>query len=103
MKYHIAWSILAVVSYVLHMVAGLYIDSMYFLPEYIWFVSIGFSVAAIYSGSITAYRNTSVRGKAIASAVIGAIILGGLLMSATTWLFIPENGFNMITSLIAII
>ena len=95
MRFHIAWAVLAVVTYVLHMAAGLYIDLMYFLPEYIWFVSIGFSVAAIYSGFMTAYRNETDRGKAIASAVIGAIILGGLLLSAASWLFIPENGFDM--------
>ena len=96
MKHHIVWAVLAVVTFVGHMVAGLYIDSVYFLPEYIWFVSIVFSVLAIYSGSMTATRSEpGKRGIAIASAVIGAIILFGLLMSATNWLFIPENGFDM--------
>ncbi len=96
MKHHIAWAVLAVVTFAGHMVAGLYIDSVYFLPEYIWFASIIFSVLAIYSGSMTATKSEpGERGKAIASAVIGAIILFGLLMSATSWLFIPENGFDM--------
>ena len=98
MKHHVACAVLAIVTFAGHMVAGLYADSVYFLPEYIWFASVAFSVLAIYSGSITASRSEpGNRGKAIASAVIGVVILGGLLMSATSWLFIPENGFGMLT------
>ncbi len=100
MKHHVIWAILAVVTFAGHMVAGLYADFMFFLAEYVWFVSIAFSVLAIYAGIITATRTEpDKRGVAIASAVIGAIVLLGLLMSASSWLFMPENGFETLASL----
>ena len=101
MKHHVAWAILAIVTFTGHMVAGLYADFMYFLAEYIWFVSIGFSVLAIYAGIITATRTEpDKRGITIASAVIGGIVLWGLLISASSWLFTPPEGvFETLTSL----
>lgn len=100
MKNHVAWAILAVITFAGHMVAGLYADFIYFLAEYVWLVSIAFSVLAIYAGIITATRTEpDRRGKAIASAVIGGIVLLGLLISATSWLFMPEYGFETLPSL----
>ncbi len=100
MKHHVAWVILAVVTFAGHMVAGLFADFMFFLAEYIWFVAILFSVLAIYAGIITATRaELNKRGVAIASAVIGAIVLLGLLISAVQWLFTVEESFETMASL----
>ncbi|MFC1893071.1 hypothetical protein ACFLYR_03410 [Chloroflexota bacterium] len=99
MKHHVVWAILAVVTFTGHMVAGLYFEFMFFLPEYIWFVSVALSVLAIYAGTITATGNEPYkRGVAFASAVIGVIILLGLCISASSWLFVPENGFDMMAN-----
>ena len=86
MKHHIAWAILAIVTFVGHMVAGLYADFMYFLAEYIWFVSVALSVIAIYRGAKSAgIAHDDRRGLAIASAAIGGIVLLGLMISASSW------------------
>src|SRR4030042_510167 len=100
MKHHVLWAILAVVTFAGHMVVALYADFMWFLPEYIWFISIAFSVLAIYAGIMTATgTEPDKRGKAIASALVGAIILLGLLMG-TSWLFVPpEEVFGTLASL----
>jgi len=100
MKHHVAWAILAVVTFAGHMVAGLYFEVVYFLAEYVWFVSVAFSVLAIYAGIIIATRTEpDKRGIAIASAVIGGLVLWGLFLSASSWLFVPENGFDMMARL----
>ena len=101
MKHHIVWAILAVVTFAGHMIAGLYAEFIYFLAEYIWFVSVAISVLAVYAGITTAARaDSDKRGKAIASALIGAIVLLGLLISASSWLFmLPESGFGTLASL----
>jgi len=91
MRHHIAWAILAIVTFAGHMVAGLYTEIIYFLPEYLWFVAIAFATLAIYNGIMSAARTESdKKGMAIASAIIGGIVLLGLLISATSWLFMPE-------------
>ena len=100
MKHHMVWAILAIVSFAAHMVAGLYSDIIWFLAEYIWFISVALSVIAIYRGARTAgIASAERRTAAIASTVIGAIVLLGLLISASSWLFVPENGFETIASL----
>lgn len=89
---------MAIITFVGHMVAGLYSEFMYFLAEYIWFLSVTLSVIAIYRGAKSAgIAHDDRRGLAIASAAIGAIILLGLMISASSWLFIPENGFGTMT------
>ena len=100
-KNHILWAILAVVTFILHMVAGIYSDFMYWLAEYIWAISVLFSVLCIYSGAITAAKTMSDRrGAAVASAVIGTAVLLGLLFSASYWLFISsDEGLGTLTSL----
>ena len=91
MKCHKCWVILGIITYVWHMVAGLYSEVIYFLAEYVWFASIIFSVLAIYSGVVNAVKTEpEQRGAAIASAVIGGIVLLGLMISASSWLFMPE-------------
>ncbi len=91
MKYHKCWAILGVVTFAGHMIGGLYSDVIYFLAEYVWFASIVFAVLAIYSGAINAAKTEpEQRGTAIASAVIGGIVLLGLFISASSWLFVPE-------------
>jgi hypothetical protein len=100
MKYHIAWAILAIITFILHMLASLYADYIFYLPEYIWFLSIAFSILAIYSGAITAARTEATkRATAIASAVIGGIVLLGLLISAVQWLFEFEEGLGSLAGL----
>jgi hypothetical protein len=95
-----AWAILAVITFVGHMVAGLYAEFMYFLAEYIWCISVALSVIAIYRGAKSAgIAHEDRRGLAIASALIGAITLLGLMISASSWLFVPENSFDMMASL----
>ena len=62
--------------------------------------SIIFSVLAIYSGAITATRNDpDKRGAAIASAVIGAIVLFVLLYTGVSWLSEVETGYGTLVSL----
>ena len=100
MKFHMVWAIFSVVTFAGHMVAGLYSDIIYFLAEYIWFLSVAFSVIAIYSGAKTAgVTFEDRRAIAIASAAIGSIILIGLCVSASSWLFIAENRFDIMPSL----
>ena len=95
MKQHMVWSILAVVTYAAHMVAGLYAEYFWFLAEYVWFVSLAISVIAVYFGAKSAgVAREERRGLAVASALIGAIVLLGLLISATSGLFVPEGSLS---------
>jgi len=88
MRSHKLFSVLAVVSFAGHLVANLFVDVLYWLPEYVWAASLVFAVLAIYSGAMTATgTETSGRGAAIASAVIGAIVLLCLMYSGISWLF----------------
>ena len=92
MKHHMVWAILSLVTFAAHMVAGLYAEYIWFLAEYIWFVSVAVSVVAIYTGAKTAgVAREERRGLAVASTLIGAIVLMSLLISAATWLFVPEG------------
>ena len=94
------WAIFAVVTFAGHMVAGFYSNVVYFLAEYVWLISLACSVTAIYRGAKTAgMASAERRTTAIASAVIGAIILLGLCISAPNWLFAPEELPGMLTSL----
>ena len=88
MRSHKLFAILAVVGFALHLAANLLVDIVVWLPEYIWFGSIVFSVLAVYTGASAAWRGeSSERGFAIASAVIGALVLLGLMYSGVYWLF----------------
>jgi len=88
MKNHMMWAILAVVTFAGHMVAKLYSEAIWSLAEYVWFISLACSVIAIYrSARIAGIAHAERRTAAIASAVIGAIILLGLCISASSWLF----------------
>jgi hypothetical protein len=88
MRLHRLFAVLAVVGFAAHLATNLLTDVIYWLPEYIWFGSLVFSVLAIYTGASAAYRvDGAARGKAIASAVIGALVLLGLMYSAVNWLF----------------
>ena len=85
---HILFAILAVVTFVAHLVANLFVDQMYWLPEYVWAASTTFAVLSVYAGAAEACKLESrERGLAIASAVIGALVLLGLMYSGITWLF----------------
>ena len=96
MRSHKMFAVLAVVGFAAHLAANLLIDIIYWLPEYIWFGSLVFSVLAIYTGAIAACNgNAGSRGTAIASAVIGALVLLGLMYSGTYWLFVMQEGFDM--------
>jgi hypothetical protein len=100
-KHHGPYAVLAVITFIGHLVSIIFIDAMWWLPEIVWVVSIIFSILAIYGGIITATRTTlDKRGTAIASAVIGSIVLLVLLYSGVSWLFVPENGYEVMTSLI---
>ena len=95
MKYHVVYAALAVLGFVWHLVANLLVDLMWWLPEYIWLVSVVFSVLAIYAGAVTAARTDGRRkATAIASAVVGGIVLLALLISGATWLFLLEGGYD---------
>ncbi|MFC2067563.1 hypothetical protein ACFLTP_00875 [Chloroflexota bacterium] len=84
------WAIFSVVTFAGHMAAGLYTDVIYLIAEYIWFISVAFSILTIYSGANTAgVTHEDRRSVAIASVAIGVIILLGLCISATSWLFKP--------------
>ena len=88
MRSHKLFAVLAVVGFAGHLAANLFIDVMYWLPEYIWAASLVFAVLAIYSGAMTATGTESTgRGAAIASAVIGGLVLLGLMYSGISWLF----------------
>jgi hypothetical protein len=92
MKHHMVWAILAVITFAGHKVAGMYADYIWFLPEYIWFISVGLSVIAIYSGSRTAgVAREERRGLAVASVLIAAVVLLSLLISAAGCLFVPDG------------
>ena len=88
MRSHKLFAILAVIGFALHLAANLLVDVVIWLPEYIWTGAIVFSVLAIYAGANTAWRGESnERGFAVASAVIGALVLLGLMYSGVYWLF----------------
>ena len=96
MRSHKMFAILAVVGFAAHLVANLLIDIVYWLPEYIWFGSMVFSVLAIYIGAIAACSGEAEkRGAAIASAIIGALVLLGLMYSGIYWLFFLEEQFGV--------
>lgn len=91
---HKFFAVLAVLSFAAHLAANVVVDNVYWLPEYIWFGSLAFSIIAIYTGAAEAWRTEgSARGMAIASAVIGALVLLGLMYSGVYWLFMA--GENM--------
>ena len=88
MRSHKLFAVLAVVGFAGHLVANLFVDVLFWLPEYVWAASLVFAVLAIYSGTMTATRAEATgRGAAIASAVIGCLVLLGLMYSGITWLF----------------
>ena len=96
MRSHKMFAVLAVVGFAAHLTANLLIDIIYWLPEYIWFGSLVFSVLAIYTGAIAACSGEAgKRGAAIASAVIGTLVLLGLMYSGVVWLFVMEDGFEV--------
>ena len=100
MKQHMVWAILSVITFTGHMVAGLYADLMFFLAVYVWFASVACSVLAIYRGArIAGIASAERRTVALASAVIGAIVLLGLVISASTWLFMPQEELVMLAGL----
>jgi len=97
MRSHKMFAVLAVVGFAAHLTANLLIDIIYWLPEYIWFGSMIFSVLAIYTGAIAACSvEAGRRGAAIASAVIGVLVLLGLMYSGIYWLFYLDQGFEMV-------
>ncbi len=96
MRSHKMFAVLAVIGFAAHLMANLLIDIILWLPEYIWFGSIVFSVLAIYTGATAACDgDANKRGAAIASAVIGMLVLLALMYSGVTWLFWFDEGFEM--------
>jgi len=94
MKFHVGYAAIAIVTFAWHLIAGLLTEVIFWLPEYLWFASIIFSVLAIYSGTATATRSEpDKRGLAIASAVTGGIVLWCLLLTGGSWLFLAGNGY----------
>ena len=92
MRFHKLFAILALAGFAGHLVANLFIDIAYWLPEYIWFASVAFAVLAVYAGAITASTaEAPQKGAPIASAAIGALILLGLMYSGITWLFLLDD------------
>jgi len=88
MRSHKLFAVLAVLGFVCHLAANLLVDIVPWMPEYVWFGSIVFSVLAIYTGANAAWQGeSSERGFAVASAVIGALVLLGLMYSGVYWLF----------------
>ena len=100
MKHHELYAVLAVITFIGHLLSIIWTDIMWWLPEIVWVVSIIFSILAIYGGIVTATKTESdKRGTAIASAVIGGIVLLVLLYSAASWLFMTENGYKTLISI----
>jgi len=92
MRFHKLFAVLAVAGFAGHLVASLFMDVAYWLPEYIWFASVIFAVLSIYAGGITATKGAPAdKGAALASAVIGAVILLSLTYSSITWLFVLDD------------
>jgi len=88
MRSHKLFAVLAVAGFAAHLAANLLLDIVYWLPEYIWFASLVFSVLAIYTGASAAWRDSGhARGMAVASAVIGILVLLALMYSGLYWLF----------------
>ena len=100
MKHHELFAAFAVITFIGHLISVIFIDLMWWLPEIVWVVSIIFSILAIYAGAVTATRtDPDKRGSAIASAVIGGIVLFVLLYTGVSWLFEIENGYGTLISL----
>ncbi len=100
MRYHVAYAVVAVLAFIGHLVATFWTEIIWWLPEYIWFLGLLFSILAVYAGTVTASRGgPDKRGAAVASAVIGSIVFLGLVYSGTTWLFMPGNGYEAFASL----
>ena len=91
-RHHLIFAILAIVTFVGHLVANLFVDQMYWLPEYIWAASTVFAVLSIYAGAVEASTHESRdRGMAIASTIVGALVMLGLMYSGITWLFMGAD------------
>ena len=88
LRSHKLFAALAVAGFVGHLAANLLVDIVFWLPEYIWFGSIVFSVLALYAGAASDMSGEGAnRGMAVASAIIGALVLLGLMYSGVNWLF----------------
>jgi hypothetical protein len=88
MRSHRLFAVLAVVGFALHLAANLLVEVVLWLPEYIWAGSLVFAILAVYTGAGAAWRGAGEeRGIAAASAIIGALVLLGLMYSGVYWLF----------------
>jgi len=89
---HLVFATLAVALFVSHLVANLFVDEIYWLPEYVWAGATVFAVLSIYTGAAEACTTESRnRGLAIASTIVGALMLLGLMYSGITWLFMGAD------------
>jgi len=96
MRHHKVFAVLALAGFAAHLAANLFVEFVPWLPEDVWFASIVCAVLAVYGGAATACRaEGSARGTAIASAVIGAVVLLGLFYSGVTWLFMMGEGYEL--------
>ena len=100
MKHHELFAAFAVITFIGHLISVLFIDLMWWLPEIVWVVSIILSALAIYGGAVTVARTEPDRkGAAIASVVIGGIVLLVLLYSGMAWLFEIESDYGTLITL----
>ena len=95
MRSHRLFAVLSVVGFALHLAANLLVEVVLWLPEYIWAGSLVFAILAIYTGAGAAWRESGEeKGIAVASAVIGALVLLGLMYSGVAWLFMVGEGWG---------
>jgi len=93
-KFHAVYTVIAVVLFVGHLVSNLYTDFVYRLPEFVWLGSIPFALLAAYCGIMTACKNEPAkRGTAIASSIVSVVVLLGLFISGSQWLFLVDTGY----------
>jgi hypothetical protein len=92
---HLVFGLIALATFVGHLVTNIYINSIYWLPQALWTTSVVFSLLAIYRGiTIASALEVDEQGSPIASAIVGSTVLLGLLISAVGWVMSIENGYQ---------
>jgi len=94
LRVHDVFAVLSVLGFIGELASNLYIETNYWLPEYVWLAAMALPVAAIYTGAMAAATTEGrERGRAVAATIVGVLVMFGLMEHGIYWLFyLPEEG-----------